>query len=143
MVIEGNDMERHPVEAGLTCVTDPLCNLHLRTDPMGRRVCVSLRIVFCRRSRLGGDWKRCQPGRHDTSEMRTQEHRVGKQTRATVRHCKNGGSTIHTQTRPQETPPAKTDSKDKGRRRFHTIQQPGDMLARCLDGHAPDAQGAP
>jgi len=24
--------------AGLTCVTDPLCNLHLRTDKMGRRV---------------------------------------------------------------------------------------------------------
>jgi len=68
---------------------------------------------------------------------------VGRQTRATVRHRKNGGGTIHTQTRPQETPPAKTDSKDKDRRRVHTVQQAGDMVARRLDGCAPDAQGAP
>jgi len=27
--------------AGLTGVTDPLCNLHLRTDKMGRRVHIS------------------------------------------------------------------------------------------------------
>ena len=26
--------------AGLTCVTDPLCDLHLKTDQMGRRVCI-------------------------------------------------------------------------------------------------------
>jgi len=27
--------------AGLTCVTDPLCNLHLWTDQMGRGVCIN------------------------------------------------------------------------------------------------------
>jgi len=48
MIIEGNAMERHPVEAGITCVTDPLCHLHLTTDQMGRRVCIrSRRAIFC------------------------------------------------------------------------------------------------
>jgi len=52
--------------AGLTCVTDSLCDLHLRTDQMSRRVRLGRRGVFCGRSRLGGDWKRCQSGRHFT-----------------------------------------------------------------------------
>jgi len=91
---------------------------------------------------LGGDWKQCQPSRHGTGEMRSAAHRVGKQTRATVRHRNNGGGTIHMQTRPQETPPANIDSEDKDWRRVHTVQQTGDSLARRLDGCAPDAQGA-
>jgi len=44
-----------------------LCNLHLRTDQMGRRIRIrSRRAVHCRRPQLGGDRKRCQPGRLDT-----------------------------------------------------------------------------
>jgi len=45
--------------------------------------------------------------------------------------------------RAQETPLAKTDTKDKGRRRVHTVQQAGDTLAWRLDGLAPDTEGAP
>jgi len=75
--------------------------------------------------------------------MRSKEHQVGKQTRATVRHCKDGGGAVHLQTGPQETPPAKTDSKDKSRKRVHTIQRAGDTLAGRLDGRASDVSGAP
>jgi len=75
--------------AGLTRVTDPLRDLLLRTDQVGRIVRHSRRIVFCRRSRLGGDWKQCQSRWHDTKVMRSKEHRVGKQTRATVRYGKD------------------------------------------------------
>jgi len=120
--------------AGLTCVTDPLCDLHLRTNPVGRRVCIrGRRAILCRRPRLGGDRKRCQPCRLDTREMRSKEHQVGNQTRATVRHCKDGGGTVHAQTGPQGTPPAKTDSKDKSQKWVHMIQRAGDTLAGHLD----------
>ena len=56
---------------------------------------------------------------------------------------KNGGGTIHAQARPQKSPPAEDDSKDKSLRRVYTIQQRGDTPAGCLDGDAPDVQGAP
>ena len=68
--------------------------------------------------------------------MRSKEHRVGKQTRATVRHGKDGGGAVHAQTGPQETPPAKADSKDKSWERVDTIQRTGDTLAGRLDGRA-------
>jgi len=41
--------------AGLTCATNSLCDLHLRTDQMGQRVCLRRRAVFCVPSRLGGN----------------------------------------------------------------------------------------
>jgi len=63
---------------------------------------------------------------------------VGKQTRATVRHCKDGGGTVHGQTGPQDIPPAKSDRNDKSRTRVHTIQPTGGMLAGPLDGCASD-----
>jgi len=65
--------------------------------------------------------------------MSREGHRVGQPMRATVQHRRNGGGTIHTQTRPQETPPAKTDSEDKRRKRVLTVQQTGDTLAQRLD----------
>lgn len=34
MIIECSTTETHPVDARLTHVADPLCNLHLRTDQM-------------------------------------------------------------------------------------------------------------
>jgi len=56
MIIEGNAMERHPVAAGLTCVTNPLSHLHLRTDKLGRRVSISSqRVILCGQPSLGGD----------------------------------------------------------------------------------------
>jgi len=61
---------------------------------------------------------------------------VGKQTRATVRHGKDGGCAFHAQTGPQETPPDKADSKDKSRELVHMIQRTGDTLAGRLDGRA-------
>jgi len=63
--------------------------------------------------------------------------------RATLRYSKNGSSTVYAQARPQETHLAKANSKDKGRKWIHTVQQRGDALARHLDGRAPDVQGAP
>jgi len=65
--------------AGLTGVTDPLCNLHLRTDQMGWRVCIrSRRAVLCRWPWLGGNQIRCQPGRLNSWEVCSTQHRVGK-----------------------------------------------------------------
>jgi len=53
--------------AGLACVTSPLRDLHLRTNQLGRRVCIRGRgVILCRRPRLGGDRKRYQPCRLDT-----------------------------------------------------------------------------
>jgi len=63
--------------AGFTCVTNPLCDLHLRTDQIGWRAHHSWRVVFCRPSQLGGDWKRCELGRQDTRLMSSKEYRVG------------------------------------------------------------------
>jgi len=63
---------------------------------------------------------------------------VGEQTRATVRHCEDGGSAVHVQTGPQETPPAKTDSKDNSRKRVHINQRTGYTLAGRLDGDTSD-----
>jgi len=144
MIIERNAMERHPVEAGLTCVTNPLCHLHLRTDQMRSRVHIrSRKAILHGQPPLAGDRTQCQTSCHDTGEMRNEEHPVGKQTRATVRHRKNGGGTVHTELRPQETPPGKTDRKDKCWRRIHTVQQTDDMQAQHLDGRAPDTEGAP
>jgi len=60
---------------GLTCVTDPLCNLHLRSNQVGRRVCIGgLGAILSRRPRLGGNQKRCQPCRLYTQEVRSNEH---------------------------------------------------------------------
>ena len=67
---------------------------------------------------------------------------MGKQTRAKVRHGTDGGGTIQAQTRRQEAPPAKTDSKDMSRQRGHTIQYTGDMLVGRLDGRTSNVQGA-
>jgi len=125
--------------AGFTSVTDPLCHLHLRTNQVGRRVCIRGRgDILYRQPRLGGDRKRCQPCRLDTREMRSKEHRVGKQARATVQHCKDGGGAVHAQMGPQETPPAKADSKDKSWKRVHMIQRAGDILAGRPNGCASD-----
>jgi len=62
--------------------------------------------------------------------------------RATVRHCKDHGGTIHGQTRPEETPPAKSGSDDESRTRVCTIQHTGDMVAGNLDRRTSDVQGA-
>jgi len=44
--------------ARLTCVIDPRCDLHLRTNQVSRRVCIKgLGAMLCRESRLGGDRK--------------------------------------------------------------------------------------
>jgi len=127
--------------AGPTCVTNCLCDLHLRTDQMGRRVCITTQgAILCIRPRLGGDRKQCQPCRLNTWEMCSKEHRVGKETRATGRHCKYVGGTIHAQTRPKKTPPAKTDNEDKSWKWIRTIQHTGDMLAGRLDEHTRDVQ---
>jgi len=130
--------------AGLTCVTKPLCDLHLSTNQVGRRVCIRGQgAILCRRPQLGCDQKRCQPCRLDTREMCSKEHQVGKQMWVTVEHCKDWGGAVHAQTGPQETPPGKSDSNDKSRKRVHTIQPAGDTLAGRLDGRASDVQGAP
>ena len=63
---------------------------------------------------------------------------MDKQTRATVRHYKDGGGAVHAQTGPQETPLAKTDGKDRSRKRVHTIPSAGDTPAARLDGRASD-----
>ena len=73
---------------GLTCATNPLCDLHLRTPEAGERVCIRGRgAILCGQPWLGDNRKRCQLCCLDTCEMRCKEHCVGKQTRATVRHC--------------------------------------------------------
>jgi len=65
--------------AGLTCVTDPLCNPQLRTDQLCRRLRNRIRrAIIRRRPRLGGDRKGCQQHCHDTGDMRSAAHRVGK-----------------------------------------------------------------
>ena len=64
--------------AGLTLVTDSHCQLHLRTDRMGRRVRLRQWSVLCLRSRLGGDWEQSQSGHHNTGEMSSKEHQLGK-----------------------------------------------------------------
>jgi hypothetical protein len=53
------------------------------------------------------------------------------------------GGTIHTQTRPQETPPAKTDSKDKSRNEVGMVQHTGDRLAGNVGGCRTDEQSTP
>jgi hypothetical protein len=65
---------------------------------------------------------------------------VGQQTRSPVRYCKDGGSTLHTQVRPQEAPPAKTHSQNQGRKRLRPIQPRGDMMAGSLHGRPADIQ---
>jgi len=75
--------------------------------------------------------------------MSRNEHRVGKRMSATVRRCKDGCGTIHAQTRPQETAPAKTDCKDMSWKWVHMIQRTGDTLAGRLDGRTTVVQGAP
>jgi len=67
---------------------------------------------------------------------------VGKRTRATVRHCKYGGGTIHVLMRPQDTPPAKTSSEDNSQRWGHTNQHTDNTLPGSLDGCPPDVRGA-
>jgi len=67
---------------------------------------------------------------------------VGELTSATVRHCQDGGGTIDAQMRPEETPPGKTESKDKSRQRGDMIQHTGDTLARRLDGRTTNVPGA-
>jgi len=44
--------------AGLTCVTEPLRDLHCRTNQVGRRVCIrGGGAILCRRPRMGDDRK--------------------------------------------------------------------------------------
>jgi len=50
---ETRSAARGPAE--LTCVTNLVCDQHLRTDQIGSRVHLSPRVVFCRPSQLGGD----------------------------------------------------------------------------------------
>jgi hypothetical protein len=50
---------------------------------------------------------------------------------------------IHAQRRPQETPPAKTDSKDNSRKRVHMVQCTGDTMAGRVVGCTSDLDGAP
>jgi len=129
--------------AGLTFVTNPLQNLHLRTDQMGRRVRIrSRRAILSRRPRLGDDRQRCQPRLHDTCEMRNKQHRVNEQTRAAVRHRTDVVGAVHAETWPYETPLAENDSNDKSLLQDHTIQHTGDTLARPLDGRTPNLSGA-
>jgi len=53
--------------AGLACVTSSLRDLHLRSNQVGRTVCIRGRgAILGRRPRLGGNRKRCQPCRLDT-----------------------------------------------------------------------------
>jgi len=64
--------------ARLTCITDPLCDLHLSTNQVGGRVCIRSRgAILCRRPRLGGDREQFQPCRLDTGEMRSKVNCVG------------------------------------------------------------------
>jgi len=80
-IVKCNAMETPSGSSGptaLTRVTNSLCDLHLRTDQMGWRVSLSQRAVFWWWSQLCGDWKPCQAVSHDTREMRSEEHRVGK-----------------------------------------------------------------
>jgi len=74
--------------------------------------------------------------------LRSGEHRMGQQTRSPVRHCEDGSSTLHTQERPQEAPPAETHSQNQSRKRFRSIQQRSDTVAGSLDGCPPDVQRA-
>jgi hypothetical protein len=62
--------------------------------------------------------------------------------KATFQHFNYAGGTIHTQPRAQETPPPKTESKDKSWQRGHTIQYTGDMMIGRLDACTPNIQGA-
>jgi len=109
---------------------------------MGRGVHLSQRAVICARSRHGGDTKQCQSDCQDTSEMRSEEHQVGKWMRAIARPSKQGVSTIDVQMRPQAAPPANADSKEKSLRHIHSIQHTGYTLAGNLDGCTTDVQSA-
>jgi len=50
-----------------------------------------------------------------------------------MQHGKGGCSAVHVQMGPQETPPPKTDSKVKSRKRVHMIPPAGDTLSGRLD----------
>ena len=67
---------------------------------------------------------------------------MGQQARPPVRHCEDGSSTLHTQVRPQEAPPAKTHRKNQGSKRLRLIQQRSDTVAGSLDGRPPNVQRA-
>jgi len=129
--------------AVLTYVTNFRCDLHLSTDQMSWRNCIRSRWdIQCRWPQLGGCQKWCQPGHHDTCELRSRDCRVGNSTRATVWYCTPGSGTIYMQTRPKRTPHAKTNSKDMSWKWVHTIQQRGDTLAGSVNGRTSNVQGA-
>ena len=71
MIIEGNAIERHPVEAGVPqgSPVSPIL-FAIYTSGLIQLVedCVSAakRAILLGRPSLGGDRNRCQPGRHDT-----------------------------------------------------------------------------
>jgi len=127
---------------GPTCDPDPLCDQHLKRDQMGRTECIrSWRAILCGWPQLGCHWTRCQPGHHNTWNMYSNDHQVGNLMSATVQHCTCKGSIFHAQLKPQETPPANTDSKVKSLKHVHKIQHTGNSLARHLRGCTSTVQG--
>jgi len=83
-----------------------------------------------------------ESGGQETRSLCSGEHRVGKQARPPVRHCEDGSSTLHTQERPQEAPPAKTHSKNESGRRLRPVQQRSDTVGGSMDGCPPNVQTA-
>jgi len=71
MIMEGNAIDRHPVEAGVP-QRSPVPPILFAIYPSGLIKCVeeyvsgTLGLIFCRQPRLGGDRKCCQPCRLDT-----------------------------------------------------------------------------
>jgi len=83
-----------------------------------------------------------ESGGQETRTLCSGEHRVGQLARPPVRHCEDRSSTLHTQKRPQEAPPANTHSKTQCRRQLHPVQQRSDTVAGCMDGCPLDIQRA-
>jgi len=139
-------MESHPVEAGVP-QGSPESLILLAINTSGLTKWVKEEVLPAEGLSLMDNhgWVATENDVHDIItilERCSEQHPVGKQTRATVRQRKNRDSTIRMQTRPYKTPLAKTDITVKGPIQFHTVQQTGDMLARRLDGLEPDAHGA-
>jgi len=128
---------------GLTSIANHLRNRHrcaIEVGGNGSPWCG--RPLLRRRPWMGSNWKGRESGGQETRSLCSGEHRVGKQARPPVQHWEDGSSTLHTQERPQEAPPAKTHSKNQGGRRLLPVQQRSDMVAGSMDGCPPNFQRA-
>jgi hypothetical protein len=147
MVIEGNAMDRHPVEAGVL-QGSPVSPILFAIYTSGLIKWVE-EYASAEELSFVDDLGLVATGR-DVNQVGTiRERCAGKSIEWASRRglqfdtAQMEAALFTPPTRPQKTSPATTDTKDKGRRQFHTVQQTGDTLARRLDGRAPDAQGAP